>query len=360
MTVGFPAPRHEGNDFTMAYPTLDNIPDLTLTQRMSARPLTLKLADANAGSFDNSVFESRFDSNAGSSDLYKMSMTQGAIYYFTSSSYFDPYQIVLYDEDGNAMKVTTDEASLGIDNLYGFVAPYSGTLYVDAGFNPGQFYDQVYLAVYEDLKQPNFAGNDYLTGVNVAASTGNDSVIGTAAADYLRGDEGNDAINGADGNDDINGNMGDDTCGGGIGDDWVVGGKDQDNLKGEQGADIVLGNLGSDTCEGGAGNDIVRGGQENDVVLGGSGDDFVSGDKGDDTMTGNEGADMFHTFGEAGIDRVTDFSLAQGDRVQLDPGTTYTVAQSGADTVISMNGGGQMILVGVTMSTLTGAWIFGG
>ena len=39
--------------------------------------------------------------------------------------------------------------------------------------------------------------------------------------------------------------------------------------------------------------------------------------------------------------------------------TTYTVAQVGADTVVSMGGGGQVILVGVSMSSLTGSWIFG-
>jgi serralysin len=76
-------------------------------------------------------------------------------------------------------------------------------------------------------------------------------------------------------------------------------------------------------------------------------------------VTGETGADIFHTFGEAGLDRVTDFNCAEGDRVQLDPGTTYRVAQSGADAVINMGGGGQMVLVGVQMSSLTGDWIFG-
>src|SRR6185436_2747390 len=142
-------------------------------------------------------------------------------------------------------------------------------------------------------------------------------------------------------------------------DDWVVGGKDNDLLFGDAGGDLVYGNIGADTCIGGAGNDIVRGGQDNDQVFGDAGNDFVSGDKGDDTMTGGAGADVFHTFGDAGLDRVTDFSLAQGDRVQLDPGTQFTVSQVGADTVIDMTGGGQMILVGVAMSTLTGSWIFG-
>ena len=74
-------------------------------------------------------------------------------------------------------------------------------------------------------------------------------------------------------------------------------------------------------------------------------------------MTGGTGADVFHSFGEAGLDRVADFSLAEGDRVQLDPGTQYAVGQVGADTVVSMTGGGQLVLVGVSMSSLTGNWI---
>jgi Ca2+-binding RTX toxin-like protein len=206
-------------------------------------------------------------------------------------------------------------------------------------------------------------GNDFIHAAygddTVGAGAGNDTITDEFGANYLRGDDGNDSIRGGSQFDDINGNVGNDTASGGTGDDWVVGGKDNDSLFGEAGGDLVYGNLGADTCEGGEGNDIVRGGQDNDSVSGGAGDDYVSGDKGDDTVAGGAGADLFHTFGDAGIDRVTDFSLAQGDRVLLDPGTQYTVAQSGADTVISMTGGGQMILVGVQMTTLTTGWIFG-
>jgi len=56
---------------------------------------------------------------------------------------------------------------------------------------------------------------------------------------------------------------------------------------------------------------------------------------------------------------VLDFNIGEGDRVMLDPGTTYTLSQAGADTVIDMGGGNQMILVGVQMATLTPGWIFG-
>lgn len=207
------------------------------------------------------------------------------------------------------------------------------------------------------------SGGDLLIGNglgnSIMAGGGNDVVLGGPGRNYLRGDDGNDSIVGGTGFDDINGNMGNDTCQSGGGDDWIVGGKDNDSLVGSAGQNLVYGNLGADTLDGGAGNDIVRGGQDNDTLMGGAGDDFVSGDKGDDTMSGGAGADLFHTFGDASIDRVLDFNFAEGDRVQVDPGTQFAVSQVGADTVVSMIGGGQMILVGVSMNTLTGAWIFG-
>ncbi len=188
---------------------------------------------------------------------------------------------------------------------------------------------------------------------------GDDTIDGSGASSstYLRGDAGADLINGGGGFDDINGNAGADTAHGGGGDDWVVGGKDNDRLSGDEGADIVWGNLGDDTADGGSGADQVRGGQGNDLVLGGAGDDWLSGDRDADTLTGGAGADTFHTWRDAGLDLVTDFHVWEGDRVMLDPGTAYTVSQVGADTVIDMGGGGQMILQGVSLASLQSGWI---
>ena len=181
---------------------------------------------------------------------------------------------------------------------------------------------------------------------------------GKTDSTYLRGEEGNDTITGSLGFDDINGNQGDDVLHGDAGDDWVVGGKDNDQQFGDAGGDIVWGNLGNDTLDGGDGADQVRGGQGDDVVNGGAGNDYVSGDRGNDTITGGAGADNFHGSQDAGIDKVMDFHLSEGDRVELDPGTTFTVSQVGADTVIDMGSGNQMILVGVQMSTLPAGTIF--
>ncbi len=206
-------------------------------------------------------------------------------------------------------------------------------------------------------------GDDLLFGEagddTVSGGAGGDTVSGGEGASYLRGDDGDDSLTGGGAFDDINGNAGADSAAGGGGDDWVVGGRGDDRLSGDGGADIVYGNLGNDTGEGGAGADLLRGGQGDDVLGGGAGDDWLSGDRGDDSLTGGSGADVFHTFAEAGIDRVFDFNMDEGDRVMVDAETRYSVTQVGADTVIDMVGGGQMVLVGVSLSTLTGAWIFG-
>ena len=193
----------------------------------------------------------------------------------------------------------------------------------------------------------------------IQGGIGADTIAGGSGQTYLRGGDGGDVITGGSGFDDANGNMGADTIHGNAGDDYSVGGKDNDVLFGDAGNDIVWGNLGADTCDGGDGNDQCRGGQGDDSVTGGAGNDFISGDRGNDTVAGGAGADIFHTSQDAGIDRVLDFNLAEGDRVQVDPGTTFAVSQQGADTVIDLGSGNQMILVGVSMSTLTGTWIFG-
>jgi Ca2+-binding RTX toxin-like protein len=198
-------------------------------------------------------------------------------------------------------------------------------------------------------------GDDFIYALYAPGVTG----AGVAGPSYLRGEAGNDVIQGGDAFDDINGNQGDDSIDGGAGGaDWLVGGQGNDLIVAHASGNILYGNLGNDTLSGGAGGEIVRGGQGDDSLSGGGGGDWISGDRGADTMSGGTGADIFHTFSGAGVDRVTDFNLAEGDRVQVDPGTTWTVNQVGADTVIDMGNGDQLILVGVQKTSLVGAWIF--
>lgn len=202
--------------------------------------------------------------------------------------------------------------------------------------------------------------NGYTGNDTILSGPGHDVLEGGAGLDYLRGSAGNDWISGGADFDDIQGNKGDDTALGGLGDDWVVGGQGGDLLIGEAGDDLVYGNLGDDTAIGGDGADTIYGGQNNDVLRGDEGADFLSGDRGDDTLAGGAGADIFYTFGEASLDRVTDFNSAEGDRVQVAVGSSFTVAEAGPDTLISMAGGARMVLVDVQFTSLSSGWVTGG
>jgi Ca2+-binding RTX toxin-like protein len=215
-----------------------------------------------------------------------------------------------------------------------------------------------------------FVGDDWMDGGagndTIVSTGGNDTMYGGEGDDYLamylgvnylRGGAGNDLVNGGGGFDDINGNMGNDTLLGQDGQDWVVGGQGNDSIFGNNDFDIVYGNMGNDTVDGGAGNDWVRGGQGDDSVMGGAGDDWIWGDKGNDTISGGTGADIFHSLAGAGIDRITDFSYSQGDRLVLDGGPSRTITQVGFDVLVDMGNGDQVILVGVSLSSLGAGWI---
>lgn len=208
------------------------------------------------------------------------------------------------------------------------------------------------------------AGPDALMGGpgadTIHGGAGLDSIGGGDGQDYLRGGADGDQMSGGGGFDDMHGNEGGDTLAGGDGGDWVVGGQQDDQLFGEEGSDVVLGNLGQDLVDGGAGDDVVRGGQGDDRVFGWSGDDYLAGDRGSDTLSGGSGADVFHSFGEAGLDRITDFSFAEGDRVRLAAGSTWNAWQQGGDVVVDLGGGAQVVLEGVQLWSLGDGWIAAG
>ncbi|KQW71978.1 hypothetical protein ASE17_03640 [Phenylobacterium sp. Root77] len=194
-------------------------------------------------------------------------------------------------------------------------------------------------------------------GDRILAGGGSDTILGGVGNDFLRGEGGDDSLSGGSGFDDMHGNMGADTLFGGQGDDWVVGGQHDDVLYGQAGSDLVYGNMGRDLLDGGDGADTMLGGQDADSLSGGLGADFLSGDRGDDMISGGGGADTFYSFVGAGIDRIVDFNRAEGDRVAIGGGAAYTVARVDGDVVITLDGDGQVILVGRSDVSLTGDWI---
>ncbi|MCX7422961.1 MAG: cadherin domain-containing protein [Planctomycetia bacterium] len=106
---------------------------------------------------------------------------------------------------------------------------------------------------------------------NVIGGSGNDEILGNAAANNLRGGIGNDRIDGDSGNDILFGDDGDDVIRGNLGNDIINGGTGSDTLLGEAGNDTIHGNEGDDTLIGGLGADQLFGDADNDTGVGGRG-----------------------------------------------------------------------------------------
>ncbi|HEY3950146.1 NF038122 family metalloprotease [Phenylobacterium sp.] len=307
----------------------------------------------------------------GDHDWFKVQLNAGTDYVINVTGQtagggtLDDPELTLHDSGGAVVATNDDADDTTVDARLVVHPTASGTYYVEVN----SFLDVTsgtYTVDVQSGAPASTAGNDVMVGTTaggtIMAGLGDDTITADTGLSqtFLRGEEGDDVVNGGGGFDDINGNMGNDTLHGNLGDDWVVGGKDNDLQYGDAGDDIVWGNLGNDTLNGGSGSDQMRGGQGDDVIDGGSGNDYISGDRGNDTETGGRGADLFHGSQDIGVDQITDFNYAQGDRVELDPGTTFTLSQVGANTVVDMGNGSQMVLLNVTLANLPSDWIFEG
>jgi Ca2+-binding RTX toxin-like protein len=190
---------------------------------------------------------------------------------------------------------------------------------------------------------------------------GPDTIHGAdGASNEIRAFGGDDLVVGGTGFNRLNGNVGNDSVVGrsAVGDE-LNGGKGSDTIDATQSSahNSLNGNKGDDRVVGGNFGDTLHGGQADDVILGGSGNDWISGDLGHDTASGGSGADIFRAFAGGGVMTVTDFHASEGDRVEIDGGT-YTVSQHGADTVIDVSGGGEVILQNINKDQLAAGWIF--
>ena len=369
-------------------PTIGNFGGLSLIHEIGHA-----IGLAHPGDYD--VGDDQEATYAANAEYYEDSMQYTVMSYFLESQTGGdfgpayPAAPMLDDIAAAQLEYGANMTTRTGDTVYGFnatadrpwfaaVSPASKLVFAvwDAGGSDTFDFSGYSMAQTIDLRPGFFSNVGGLVGnVAVAADVSIERALGGSGADtiygsdydnviiggdgqgYLRGGGGADHMAGGAQFDDINGNMGADTEWGGAGGDWVVGGKDNDQLHGEAGDDIVYGNLGDDTGDGDVGADWVRGGQGDDTIGGGAGDDFMSGDKGTDLVSGGSGADIFNFFAGAGLDRVIDFSVAEGDRVRIEGGGGYSLAQSGGDVVISLGGGDDMVLAGVQLAALPAGWI---
>ena len=180
----------------------------------------------------------------------------------------------------------------------------------------------------------------YLDGADlVYGTTGNDLLAGDGGNDYIDGRAGNDTLYGGAGNDTLVGGYGNNALYGGDGDDTLMGGSSADILNGGNDTDTVLYSgalsgvtvdLLNGTASGGSGTDIltsienVTGSNFNDTLIGNDGANTLTGGLGNDILTGGDGADIFKwtsaditSSGTPFTDTITDFSIADGDRLDL-------------------------------------------
>ncbi|BAY61807.1 peptidase-like protein [Calothrix brevissima NIES-22] len=230
---------------------------------------------------------------------------------------------ILYGDDGNDTLI----GGIGNDTLYGGVGNDSYTV------------DSVGDVIIENA-------NSGIDIVNASVSytlldnVENLTLTGTLAIDGV-GNNLNNILTGNAANNILFGNGGNDTLNGGAGDDVLYGGDGDDQFKAGAGNDILYGDLGNDLLDGQDGNDTLYGGKGNDKLLGNIGIDTLIGvdpnstlaGAGEiDTLTGGTEADLFvlgdrnRAYYNDGIDSnlglsdyalITDFRVAQGDKIQL-------------------------------------------
>ena len=151
----------------------------------------------------------------------------------------------------------------------------------DASYDPGT-------GVIVDLEAGTATGDgtDTLSGIEDAAGTAQDDTLhGSAVANYLLGLAGNDLLNGR------------------AGDDVLVGGSGNDTLRGGDGNDTLYGD---DISGGEDGGDRIYGDGGNDIFM------LVSASARRDTLTGGGGRDTYRLAATGVYDVVTDFKAGAG------------------------------------------------
>ena len=181
-----------------------------------------------------------------------------------------------------------------------------------------------------------------LTGNAVGGHAAGDSfssienLIGSAFADFLKGDRGTNRLEGGAGNDRLEGEAGDDTLVGGSGADILAGGAGIDTadysassesvtislLTGNAGGGDAAGDTlsGIENLTGSAFADYLNGDAGTNRLQGGNGDDVLAGEAGDDTLVGGSGADILA--GGAGVDTVDYSGSNAGVTISLLTGNT--------------------------------------
>ena len=206
----------------------------------------------------------------------------------------------------------------------------------------GTAFDDRFVAILSGSDIRAGAGHDTLIGQDGAdtllGEDGDDRIIGNGGDDRLFGGGGADVITAEEGNDTVRGGTGDDVVRGRAGDDTIFGDDGNDNLAGEEGADRISGNAGNDFISGGADNDVLSGEAGQDDLRGGTGDDRLNGGDDDDVLLGEDGRDILS--GDGGNDTL--YGGDDDDTVKGGAGDDYVRGDAGNDRLVGDEGADQL------------------
>jgi hypothetical protein len=183
----------------MSYPTIPYFTQLTQYEMAHAPRLPLSAYDAH--NYENAVQYTANYAGAAGAAVFSFNAIAGAVYSLSSTSYKDPDVLLVFDDRGYAIAEDDHTGGWGYDHVT-FVAPYTGTYYVDASWWQGAGAGQqaVTLSIYEDLGT--------LTGFNIDGSSKGEEINGSANDDNIFGYEGRDSLFGGRGNDYLDGGTG--------------------------------------------------------------------------------------------------------------------------------------------------------
>ena len=254
---------------------------------------------------------------------------------------------------------------------------YSGRSVASAGDINGDGVSDLIIGAYGADFHASNAGGAYVVFGHTASSAA--LITGSNASETLTGTGADEALAGLGGDDLLLGNGGNDILDGGTGNDTLDGGSGVNTasyLSATSGVTVSLAVQGASQNTVGAGtdtlisiqnligssfNDTLTGDGAGNVINAGLGNDILNGGAGNDTLTGGTGSDIFVFASGGGADTITDFTHAQGDKIDLSGVASLhssgqllaSTSQSGADTIIDFGGGDTLTLQNVTATALT-------
>jgi Ca2+-binding RTX toxin-like protein len=315
---------------------------------------------ATLGAFDIAVLQARYGIHA-----YNETDTTYALTDVTDDAFYQ----TIWDTGGTDTIAYSGSFNAQID-LTAATLDYSPT----GGGVLSFLYNPRPLAANSTLVRGGFTIANGVIIENATGGSGNDVLIGNAAANLLTGNSGDDTLFGRDGNDALRGGLGNDGLDGGNGIDTAIysdatggvtvdlaltGAQDTvsagldtltsvENLVGSGFDDVLRGDGGSNALSGGAGNDLLSGGAGDDALDGGIGTDTATYADATGRVTVDLALTGAQNTGNAGLDTLTSVENLVGSSFDdiLRGNTGSNVLNGGAGHDLLWGGAGNDSLIG--------------